>query len=126
MLNYVSGQLHATAALPPGKELSARVEWKAAWTPGTIWTPLSRKKSVAPAGNRTSVVQPEFHATLTTVTVHRTLVEQQFAETRKLNATIIHTRGMQFKLLCGSLSIHSTNTYGGVEIYLHAFLTSAI
>ena len=30
----VSGQLHATVALPPGKELSVFIEWEAHWAPG--------------------------------------------------------------------------------------------
>jgi hypothetical protein len=33
VLNYVSGQLHAPVALPPGKESSATSEWEAAWAP---------------------------------------------------------------------------------------------
>jgi hypothetical protein len=46
----------------------------------------------------------ELHATLSTTTGRKPLVEQQFDGARKLNAIIIHTRGMQFKLPCASLS----------------------
>jgi len=52
----VSGQLHAPAALPPGKEPSSPIEWEVGWTSEPVWT---RCGSVpASAGNRKPVIQP--------------------------------------------------------------------
>jgi hypothetical protein len=49
----VSGQLHAPAALPPGKEPLVPTELEAGWAPEPFWTRWWREKFSAPAGNRT-------------------------------------------------------------------------
>jgi hypothetical protein len=33
----VSGQIHAPAALPPGKEPSVPIEYEVGWTPDPVW-----------------------------------------------------------------------------------------
>jgi hypothetical protein len=33
-----SGQLHAPAALPPGKELLVPIGWEAVWASEPVWT----------------------------------------------------------------------------------------
>jgi hypothetical protein len=52
----VSGQLHAPAALLPGKEPSEPIGQEAGWTQEAFWTLWRREKSYT-AGNRTQVVQ---------------------------------------------------------------------
>jgi len=34
----VSGQLHTSSALSPGRELPVSVEWKGEWAPEPLWT----------------------------------------------------------------------------------------
>jgi hypothetical protein len=34
----ISGQLHAPAALFPGKEPLVPIEWEAGWAPEPLWT----------------------------------------------------------------------------------------
>jgi hypothetical protein len=51
-------QLHAPAALPPGKEPSVPIGWEAGRTPEPVWTRWRREKFLALAGNRTPIVQP--------------------------------------------------------------------
>jgi hypothetical protein len=41
----MSGQLHASAALPSGKELPVRIGYEAKWDPETVWTTWRRKNS---------------------------------------------------------------------------------
>jgi len=53
----VSGQLHASVALPSGKEPLILIEKGAGWGPGPVWMRW-RRKSPAYAGNRTLVIQP--------------------------------------------------------------------
>jgi hypothetical protein len=48
-----SGQLHAPAALSPGKKPPVPVEEEAGRTPEPVWQLWSREKRVAPAGSRT-------------------------------------------------------------------------
>jgi hypothetical protein len=52
----VNGQLHTLAALPPGKEPLIPIGYEAEWAPDPVWTLWHREKSLASAGNRTSVV----------------------------------------------------------------------
>jgi hypothetical protein len=54
----VSGQLHAPAALPPGKEPLVPIRYEAGWAPEPFWTRWFKEKFSAPAGNRTPIVQP--------------------------------------------------------------------
>jgi hypothetical protein len=53
----MSGQLHAPAALPLGKELSATIGQEAAWAPEPVWT-LWRGEKSCTARNRTRAFQP--------------------------------------------------------------------
>jgi hypothetical protein len=54
----VSGQLHAPAALPPGKEPLVRTEQEAEWAPEPFWTRWCRKKFPRRESNpRTPIVQ---------------------------------------------------------------------
>jgi hypothetical protein len=41
----VSGQLHDTAALPPGKELPVPIGYEAGWAPESVWLRWRRQKS---------------------------------------------------------------------------------
>jgi hypothetical protein len=41
----VSGQLHAPAALPPGKEPPLSIGQKAGWAPEPVWTTWRRENS---------------------------------------------------------------------------------
>jgi hypothetical protein len=54
-----SGQIHASAALPPGKEPPLYIGYEAGWAPEPVCTLWRRKKSLAPAWNQT----PTFQAT---------------------------------------------------------------
>jgi hypothetical protein len=54
----VSGQLHASIALPPGKKPLVPTRWEAGWAIEPVWMLWSREKSPAPAGNRTPAIQP--------------------------------------------------------------------
>jgi hypothetical protein len=57
----VSGQLHAPAALPPGKDHPVPIWWKAGWAPEPIWTQQwRREKFPAHAGTRTPIVQSPY------------------------------------------------------------------
>jgi hypothetical protein len=38
----VSGQLHALAALPPGKEPPVPIGYEVGWTPEPVWTAWNR------------------------------------------------------------------------------------
>jgi hypothetical protein len=54
----VSGQFHAPATLPPG-EIGPGTHWIGGWVgPRAVWTLYRGEKSLAPAANRNSVVQP--------------------------------------------------------------------
>jgi hypothetical protein len=57
----VSGQLHAPAALPPGKETLVPTGQEAGWAPEPFWTRWCRDKFPAPrweSNPRTPIVQP--------------------------------------------------------------------
>jgi hypothetical protein len=43
-----SGQLHALATLPTGKEPLVHIESEAGWVPEAVWTLLERRKIVFP------------------------------------------------------------------------------
>jgi hypothetical protein len=65
----VSGQLHAPAAFPPGKEPLVPSGEEAGWAPEPFWTRWFREKFPAPAGNRTPIVQPSaIHTELSRLT----------------------------------------------------------
>jgi len=49
----VSGQLHAPAALPPGKEPSVPIGYEAGWTPEPFWTRWWKEKFPVPTETRT-------------------------------------------------------------------------
>jgi hypothetical protein len=53
----LSGQLLATTALPLGKGLQWRIDYKAGWCAGLSWA-LWRKKSIVPPGNRFRISCP--------------------------------------------------------------------
>jgi len=58
----MSGQLHDTAALLPGKQPLVPTGWEAAWAPEVVWSQWREKKKylyTAPAGNWTLVIQPQ-------------------------------------------------------------------
>jgi hypothetical protein len=55
----VSGLLHASAALPPGKEPPAPIGKEAGWEPESIWTLRNREKSLPHPGSWTLAVQPQ-------------------------------------------------------------------
>jgi hypothetical protein len=58
-LDGVSGQRHAPAALlPPGKGPPVPVVQEAGWASEPVWTQRIEEKSLAPAGDRSPVVQP--------------------------------------------------------------------
>jgi hypothetical protein len=57
----VSGQLHAPAALPLGKEPLVLNVLEAGWAPEPAWKLLRREKSFAPARKRTRAFQPVAH-----------------------------------------------------------------
>jgi hypothetical protein len=40
-----SGQLHASAALPPEKESVVHIGWKTGWEPEPVWTQWNTEKS---------------------------------------------------------------------------------
>jgi hypothetical protein len=52
----MSGQLHAAAALPPGKEPLIQIEEEARQAPEPAWMLWEREKSLVPTGNRNPVV----------------------------------------------------------------------
>jgi hypothetical protein len=54
----MSGQLHAPAALPLGKEPLVPIGQEAGWAPEPFWTRWFREKFPAPTGNLTPIVQP--------------------------------------------------------------------
>jgi hypothetical protein len=54
----VSGQLHASAALPPGIEPPVPFGYDAEWASVLVWTLWRRENSLASAVNRTSAAQP--------------------------------------------------------------------
>jgi hypothetical protein len=54
----MSCQLHASASLPLGKELSAPIRLEAGLASEPVWTLRRREKSLTPAGNRTPISQP--------------------------------------------------------------------
>jgi hypothetical protein len=54
----MSGQLHAPAALPPGKEHLVPIGYGAGWAPEPVWTLWWREKFPAPGGTRTPIIQP--------------------------------------------------------------------
>jgi hypothetical protein len=51
----VSGQLHAPAALPPGKP-PVPSGYEAGWAPEPVWALWSGEKALAPARNRIPAV----------------------------------------------------------------------
>jgi hypothetical protein len=54
----VSGQLDTPAALPLGKQIPVPTGHEDVWAPELHWILWRREKSLYPAGNRTSDVQP--------------------------------------------------------------------
>jgi hypothetical protein len=54
----VSGQLHALAALPPGKESPEPFDQEAGWFPEPVWTFWRTESSLALAGNGTLYCPP--------------------------------------------------------------------
>jgi hypothetical protein len=55
----VSGQLHASVALP-----TALIGLEAGWAPESVWTMWNTEKSLSPAGNQTNqiIISPLVHA----------------------------------------------------------------
>jgi hypothetical protein len=54
----VSGQLHAPAALSPGKEPLVPIVQEAGWAPEPFWMQWWGEKFPTPAGTRPPIVQP--------------------------------------------------------------------
>jgi hypothetical protein len=54
----MSGQLHASAALPSGKMFPMAVEQEAGWAPEPVWTLQSREKCLSCAWNHSLAMQP--------------------------------------------------------------------
>jgi hypothetical protein len=54
----VSGELHALAALSPGKEPLITFGYEAGWAPEPAWTLWSREKYLVSAGKLTPAFQP--------------------------------------------------------------------
>jgi hypothetical protein len=54
----VSGQLHAPAALPPGKEPSVPIEYEVGWTPDPVLTTWGSENSCSHSHSDPLVVQP--------------------------------------------------------------------
>jgi len=56
----VNGQLHAPAALLPGKKAQIPIAEEVGWVPVPVWTRWQKEKYpiIAPAGNWAPVVQP--------------------------------------------------------------------
>jgi len=50
-LDEVSGQLHASAALLPGKEHLVSIGWDFGWAPEQVWKRWRRKICQTPSGN---------------------------------------------------------------------------
>jgi hypothetical protein len=57
----MSGQLHAPAALLPGKEPLVLIGWEAAWAAVLVLTLWSIGRSLDLVGNRIAVFQPVIH-----------------------------------------------------------------
>jgi hypothetical protein len=57
-LDGVSAPLHASAALPPGKEPTVSTGCEDVWSPQTGFGAMQWRKSFAPAGNGTPAVHP--------------------------------------------------------------------
>jgi hypothetical protein len=58
VLDGVSGQHHAPAALsPPGTGTPVPIGREAGWAPEPVWTQRIEDKSFAPAGDRTSIAR---------------------------------------------------------------------
>jgi len=54
----LSGQLHAPAALPSGKEPAVPIQYEAWWAPEPVWTRCRKIPSLPPpAGNRTPIIR---------------------------------------------------------------------
>jgi hypothetical protein len=51
----VSGQLHAPAALPQGKQLPLAIVYEAAWAQEQVWMLWRREKSLSHTENRTPI-----------------------------------------------------------------------
>jgi hypothetical protein len=54
----VSGQLHAPAALPPGKEPLVPIGYEAGWAPEPVWMRLRKKNSNPLPGLELPIIQP--------------------------------------------------------------------
>jgi hypothetical protein len=57
----VSGQLHAPAALPPGKEPLVPIWWEAGWAPRAVLDAVVKRKIPNPRREskpRTPIIQP--------------------------------------------------------------------
>jgi hypothetical protein len=54
----LNGQLHAPAALLPGKEPPVPIGWETGRASEPVWTRWWRKTFAAPAGTQTPILQP--------------------------------------------------------------------
>jgi hypothetical protein len=57
----MSGQLHASAALSPGKVTLVPIWYEAGWVPEPVWTRLWRETFPAPIGLEPPIIQPVAH-----------------------------------------------------------------
>lgn len=54
-LDEVSGQLHATGAVPQAKAAAVHIKWEAGWAPQLVWSFWRRQMFLVLAGNRAAI-----------------------------------------------------------------------
>jgi hypothetical protein len=70
----VNGLLYTPASLPPEKEPVVPIGYEAGWAPEPVWTLWSRRKSLAPAKNRTPVVPAAISTELSRLLIFITII----------------------------------------------------
>ena len=62
------------AIFPPGKEPLICIEWETLWSPDPVWTIQRREKSLVPARNWFSSLQPSHHTSHNTLATDNSYV----------------------------------------------------